>query len=126
MTNHSTTRLHNGTAANAPSSYGGLQAPRRIGAWRCTSWHAPSSRALFPTASHTHAPQVTFINGFFIVARSSNVRSPLLVRQAQWQWRSTREGRARKGRGERSLSGKKGMLRRAATRTRAPHTPALM
>ena len=25
--------------------------------------------------------------------RSLNVRNPLLVRQAQWQWRSTREGR---------------------------------
>ena len=37
-------------------------------------------------------PQGFFINGFFIVARSLNVRSPLLVRQAQWQWRSTREG----------------------------------
>jgi len=48
-----------------------------------------------------------FINGFFIVARSLNVRSPLLVRQAQWQWQSTREGRARKGRGERSLSEEK-------------------
>jgi len=51
-------------------------------------------------------PQVFFINGFFIiVARSLNVRSPLLVRQAQWQWQSTRGGRARKGRGERNFSG---------------------
>jgi len=51
--------------------------------------------------------------------RPLNVRNPLLVFQAQWRWRSTREGRARKGRGERSLTGKKVMLRRAATRTRA-------
>ena len=64
-------------------------------------------------------------SGFFIVARSLNVRSPLLVGQAQWQWRSTREGRARKGRGERSLSGEKGMLRRAAARSRAPPRPPL-
>jgi len=39
--------------------------------------------------------------------RSLNVRNPSLVRQAKWQWRSTREGRARKGRGERTLSGAK-------------------
>ena len=52
-------------------------------------------------------PKGFFINGFFIVARSLDVRSPLLVRQAQWQWRSTREGRAHKGRGERNQSGGK-------------------
>jgi len=47
-----------------------------------------------PTAPHPHATQGFFINSFFIVARSLNVRSPLLVRQAQLQWRSTCEGRA--------------------------------
>ena len=57
-----------------------------------------------PNCPYPHAPQKAFfINGFFIDASSLNVRSPLLVRQAQWQWRSTREGRARKGRGKRSL-----------------------
>jgi len=73
-----------------------------------------------------HAPPV-FISGFFIVARPLNVQSPLLVLQAQWQWRSTREGRASKERGERSLPGgrNKGMLRRAATLTRAPPPPSL-
>ena len=40
-------------------------------------------------------PKGFYINGFFVVARSLNVQSLLLVRQAQWQWRSTREGRAR-------------------------------
>ena len=34
---------------------------------------------------------------------------PLLVRQAKYQWRSTRKGRARNGRGKRSLSGAKKM-----------------
>jgi len=51
-----------------------------------------------PQLSPTPMPKKGFfINGFFIAARYLNVRSPLLVRQAQWQWRSTREGRARKG-----------------------------
>jgi len=64
-------------------------------------------RALFFQLPPTRTPQGFFINGFFIVAHSLNVRSPLLVQQAQWQWWSTREGRARKGRGERNLSGRK-------------------
>ena len=53
-----------------------------------------------------------------------HVPQGFLMQQAQWQLRSTREGRAHKGRGERGLSGgrKKGMMRRAATRTRAPPT----
>ena len=75
----------------------------------CAIWGCISSREGFSsTAFHRRAK------------RSLNAESLLLVRQAQWQWRSTLEGRARKGRGERSFSvGKKGMLRRAATRTQA-------
>ena len=76
--------------------------------------------------SSSPRPQGFFINGFFIVARSLNIRSPLLVRQAQWQWRSTREGKARKGCGDCSLSEKK---RDAAARgdpdASPPPTPAL-
>ena len=47
-----------------------------------------TTRGLPPAAPHPHAPK-GFINGFFIVARYLNVRRPLLVRQAQWRWRST-------------------------------------
>ena len=95
------------------STSGGTQAPKRVccGARRPgrepgpglnprpTHQHmrAAITRGLPPSAPHPHAPQGFFISGFFIVARSLNVRSPLLVRQAQWQWRSTREGRACKG-----------------------------
>jgi len=61
---------------------------------------AATTRGLPPTAPHPHAPKGFFINGFFIAARSLDVRSPLLVRQAQWQWRSTREKRARKERSD--------------------------
>ena len=64
-------------------------------------------------------PRPKFLYQRFL-QRALNVRSPLLVRQAQWQWRSTRERWARKGHGERSLPGEKGMPRRAVTRTRAP------
>jgi len=60
---------------------------------------AATTRGLPQTAPHPLDPQGFFIIGFFIigffiVACSLNVRSPLLMRQAQWQLRSTREGRA--------------------------------
>ena len=72
------------------------------------------TRCLPQLPSTPTPPKGFFINGFFNAARSLDVRSPLLVRQAQWQWQSTREGRARKGRGERCLSG--GKERYAAAR----------
>ena len=52
---------------------------------------AATARGLPPTVPIPTPPEVS----------SSTVSSskPLLVRQTQWQWRSTREGRARKGRG---------------------------
>ena len=60
-------------------------------------WNPP------PSAPHPHAPQGFFISAFFIVAHSLN---PLLVWQAQWKWRLTREGRAHKGHGAGSCGGR--------------------
>jgi len=85
-----------------------------------------TTRGLPQLPPHPHAPQCVFINGFFIAARSLSVQSPLLVRQAQWQWRSTREGRACKRRGERSFSeGKKGYAAARGDPDASPPTPAL-
>jgi len=67
---------------------------------------AANTRGLPPTAPHPHALQRSLhqrlLNRRALFERSK----PLLVRQAQLQWRSTREGRARKGRGDCKFQGK--------------------
>jgi len=74
--------------------------PDKVRAQHINTWVPPPPAACPQLPPTPTPPKGFFINGFFIVvARSLNVQNPLLVRQAQWQWRPTREGRARKGRG---------------------------